>query len=473
MARARIAYLSDEEKQRLHEEIAWMLENVGVGFNTARALDIMEAAGAPVDREGRTARIPWQLVEDALGQTPRKVRLAGRDPRHDLVIGDDHLACCTDGTATYVVDDETGARCAGSAAYLRQFMRLFDALPQVDYAWPSVSARDLDPRTANLEIEVISLEECTKHLQDEVRSPEYVEPLVEILEVIAGASLVERPIFSTITCTISPLQHDPAMTEASLLLAPAGVPICIMPMPLMGTTSPMSLMGTVVITMVEMLSAVVLFQLATPGCALLAAPEPAAADMRSGHYLCGAAEATLMSVASVEMCRHYGLPTQGPGCGGDGRYPDYQEGAEGMAAAVMLALAGVDSLLAFGTLDGAQSLSLAKAVLDSDAVGMVRRLSGRQKVDAEEMLHDDLVAVGIGSHFLGRRSTRRRYRSGELWEPTVFRRGPAPAGERPAGLVAEAAARARELLRAHEVTPLADDARRRVDEVLRRFRATL
>ena len=46
------------------------------------------------------------------------------------------------------------------------------------------------------------------------------------------------------------------MTEASLALARAGVPIVVMPMPLMGTTAPMSVAATTVITMAELLSAV-------------------------------------------------------------------------------------------------------------------------------------------------------------------------------------------------------------------------
>jgi len=473
MAQARITYLSDDEKQRIHEETVWMLEHVGVGFNTPKAIEVLAAAGAPVDREALTAKIPWALVEAALETAPERILLAARDPRHDITLGEEYLACCTDGTATYVIDDETGERHAGSAAYLRQFMRLFDALPQVDYAWPSVSARDLDPATANLEIEILCLEECSKHLQDEVRAPEFARPLVEICEVVADASLHERPIFSTINCTVSPLQHDPGMTEASLILAEAGVPIVVMPMPLMGTTAPMSAMGTVVVNMVELLSAVTLFQLAVPGCPLIAGPEPAAADMRSGLYLCGAAEATLMSLAAIEMCLHYGLPTHGAGPGGDGRYPDYQEGAEGMAAGVALSLTGVESILAFGTLDGAQSLSFAKTVLDCDAVGMIRRLTGRQKVDRAEMLHDDLAEVGIGGHYLSRKSTRRRLREGELWQPEVFRRGTASADSRPDGLVAEAAAYARDLLAAHEVEPLRDDARAAIADVLRSFRARL
>ena len=78
-------------------------------------------------------------------------------------------------------------------------MRLFDALPEVDYAWPSISARDLDPRTAGLEIEAISLAYLTKHVQDEVREVAHVAPLLQIFEAVAGGSLWDRPVFSTST----------------------------------------------------------------------------------------------------------------------------------------------------------------------------------------------------------------------------------------------------------------------------------
>ena len=279
-------------------------------------------------------------MEEALGTTPRRVLLAARDRRRDVVLGDGSLSVCSDGTATCLLDDVTGERLPGTAARLRTVMRLLDALPQCDYVWPSLSARDLDPLTANLEIEAISLAECGKHLQDEVRGPEVVSPLVDILEAVAGASLHDRPIFSVINCTVAPLEHDPEMTRATLELARRGVPIVVMPMPLLGTTAPASLVGTIVVNMAELLSTVVLLQLAAPGCPVVSAPEPALADLRTGLYQCGAPEAFLMTLACLEMSALYGLPTQGGGLGGDGRYPDFQEGAEGLAAALLSPCAG-------------------------------------------------------------------------------------------------------------------------------------
>ena len=275
------------------------------------AIDLVAAAGAEVDRDTLTAKLPWALVEDCLAKVPRDILLAARDPERDVHIDDGAMVTTSDGTATYLMDDRSGRRLEGSAEALARTTRLFDGLPEIDFVWPSLSARDLDPVTANLEIEAITLRNTTKHVQDEVRSPEYVEPLVEILEAIAGASLWERPIFSTINCTVAPLQHDRPMTEASIALARAGVPILILPMALMGTTGPMTTLGTTIVNMAELLSAVVLFELAAPGCQVYSGIGSASADMRTGFYLCGNPEAVLVNLIGIEMSRFYGLRAAG------------------------------------------------------------------------------------------------------------------------------------------------------------------
>ena len=399
---------------------------------------------------------------------PRQVRLAGRDPAADVVVGDGSLTFCTDGTATYMYDDVSGVRTEGTTQDLRDVMRLFDALPEVDYAWPSISARDLHPLTAGLEIEAISLANLTKHVQDEVREVAHVAPLLQIFEAMAGGSLWDRPVFSTINCTIAPLQHEREMTEATMALVKAGVPVLILPMPLMGTTSPMTVLGTCIVNMAELLSAVVLFQLAQPGCGLISGVGAAAADMRTGGYLCGAPEVGLINAICIEMSRFYGLPVTGSAVTSDALASNHQAGAEGMLTGLACALAGADSLLAFGLMDGAETASLAKIVMDCDVVGMIRRFVRDDPVDETTALVGDIAEVGVGGHFLSQRSTRRFLRRGELWRPRVFQRDTfeSYAGR---GLAAEAAAQARDLLASHEVAPLTDDVAREIDDVIERY----
>jgi trimethylamine--corrinoid protein Co-methyltransferase len=468
VTRPRLTYLSSEDCDFLHEQAVRVLAEIGIGYNTPAAIDLLAEAGARVDRAALTARLPWELVERCLATCPSEVRLAARDPRHDVVVGDGSLRFCADGTATYMLDDVSGRREEGSAEWLRRAMRLYDALPAVDYAWPTISARDLDPLTAGLEIEAISLANLSKHVQDEVRDPAHVAPLVEILEAVAGGSLRDRPIFSTIDCTVAPLQHEREMTEATMAMVRAGAPVLALPMPLSGTTAPMTVLGTMIVHVAELLSAVVLFQLASPGCGIISGMGAGVADMRSGLYLCGTPECALMNVIGIEMSRFYGLPCTGSAITCDAKASNQQAGAEGMLTGAACALAGADTILAFGCSDGAQALSFAKVMLDCDSVGALRRLVRDDPIDATRALVDDIAAVGIGGHYLGRRSTRTFHRAGEVWQPEFWQRDPFDHyRERP--LEAEAAARAEEILDAHQVTPLADEVAAEIDAVIGRF----
>jgi trimethylamine--corrinoid protein Co-methyltransferase len=473
VARARIQYLSDAEKEFVHQQTVRVLEETGIGFNTPAALDLLEEAGVPVDRETLRAKLPWEVVERCLKTVPRRMLLAGRDPAQDRWLDDDEpIVFSTDGTATYMYDDRTGERWEGTEKDLREMMRLFDALDEIDMNWCSICPRDVDPVTSGLRMAAFGLTESGKHLQDEVRVPEQVAPFVEMLETFAGASLHERPIYSVTNCTIAPLQHDREMTEAGILLARAGVPIFLLPMPLMGTTGPMSVLGTCIVNMAELLSAVVVYQLAAPGCSLVSGVGSAAAEMRSGLYLCGAPEVGLINMLCIEMSHHYGLRTMGSAISTDAKQTNHQAGAEGMMTGLASALAGSECILAFGLLDGAQIVSKAKTVLDSDTVGCIRRFVREDPIDDTTSLMDDIREVGIGGHFLARKSTRQFYRGGELWTPALWQRAAFETyADRP--LVREAADRADEIIATHRAVPVDDDVLRRVDQVIEAYRKTV
>jgi len=462
MARLQASLLSAAERETLNEQALSVLEEVGVAYNTPAAMDVLEGTGAILDRERLTARLPRTLVERCLETAPRTVLLAARDPARDVRLGDGSLSVTSDGGATYMLDDESGERREGSADDLRTIMRLFDALPDVDYVWPTISARDLDPLTANLEIAAISFRSCAKHVQTGVRRPEYVAPLLEMFAAVGGAPVAERPVLSTINCTVAPLAHDGPMTEASIALARAGVPIVILPLPMMGTTAPMTVAGVTVVALAELLSAVVLFQLAAPGCPLIASPEPASADLRSGFYVSASPEAAAATLAGVEMAKQvYDLPTLGLGPGSDAKAPDFQDGIE--APGVLDALLGADSLVGLGCLDSAQATSLAAIVLHHDAAGLIKKRLADIPFTAADCLIDDIRAVGPGGHYMGRRSTRERAR--DAWRPAVLRRGTFEAFQGRT-LVQDALQRARELLASHEVAPLPEDVERHLDEVV-------
>jgi trimethylamine--corrinoid protein Co-methyltransferase len=472
MAQARLQYLSGAERAFIHEQTVRVLEEVGVAYNTPTLTELLQEAGAAVDAEHLTAKLPWELVDRCLKMVTHDVLLAGRDPAYDCSINGNGIVYTSDGAATFMLDDLTGERHVGTRADLARMMRLYDAMPEIDFTWATITPSDVDARVGNLEMARISFENSRKHVQDEVLSPDQVPVFVEMLEAIAGAPLRQRPIYSVTNCTIAPLQHDRGMTEAHILLAQAGVPIFVLPMAQMGTTAPMSVIGTSILNMAELLSAVVLFQLAAPGCAMVSAVGSAAAEMRSGLYLCGAPEDGLINVICIEMSHFYGLRAQGSAVSCDAKACNLQAGVEGAVTGMASALAGADAMLAFGLLDSAQTASLAKTVLDADTVTAIERFVREDPVDAAAALVDDIVAVGIGGHFLGRRSTRERQHTGELWQPHLWQRGPFEQYAT-TSLVRDAAARAEELIAGNDVPPLPDDVQRHIVGLIKRYLASI
>jgi len=471
VARPRTQYLSDADKQFVHEQTVRLLQEVGVAYNTPTLTGLLREAGATVDEADLTVKLPWELVERCLAMLPRDIFLAGRDPAYDCRVSDDGILYTSDGAATYMLDDLTGERHEGTEADLAQMMRLYDAVPEIDFTWATITPGDVDSRVGNLEMARITFENSRKHLQDEVRTPDQAPVMIELLEAIAGAPLTERPIWSATNCTIAPLQHDGEMTEAHILMAKAGCPIFVLPMPQMGTTGPMSVLGTSILNMAELLSAIVLFQLAAPGCAMVSAIGSAVAEMRSGLYLSGAPEDGLINMACIEMSHFYGLRAQGSAVSCDAKACDLQAGAEGMLTGLASALSGADVMLAFGLMDSAQTASLAKTVLDADTVNAIERFLRDDPVDEAQSLVDDIIAIGIGGHFLARKSTRTMYRGGELWQPHLWHRG---TFEQHAGtpLVKDAWDRAHQMIAENDVPPLPDDVGRHVDRLIADYLAS-
>ena len=331
-----------------------------------------------------------------------------------------------------------------------------------------LSARDLHPLTAGLEIEALSFASFSRHVQDEVRDPARLAPLLEIVRgggrrlAVAEARLQHRRLHGG-----APAAPAREMTEAAMKLVPAGVPVLVLPMPLTGTTSPITVLGTCIIDLAELLSAVVLFQLVQPGCSLISGVGAAVADMRTGGYLCGAPEVGLINVVCIEISHFYGLPVTGTAGTGNSKASNFQAGAEAMLTGLACGLAGADSMLAFGLIDGAETVSLAKTIMDRDVVTMIERLLRDDPVDAVHALTADIREVGVGGHYLGRRSTRELLRAGEQWAPRDFSVG---RSRRTAGAAWwTTPPSGAELLRTHEVPPLPDDVAAEIDSVIERY----
>ena len=87
-----------------------MIESAGVRFPSNKALDILEAHGARVDRSSMIAKIPGAVIEEYLALMPPVYTLAALDPALDLPLDGNHSFLGTDGCGVEIMDAFTGER---------------------------------------------------------------------------------------------------------------------------------------------------------------------------------------------------------------------------------------------------------------------------------------------------------------------------------------------------------------------------
>jgi trimethylamine--corrinoid protein Co-methyltransferase len=226
-----------------------------------------------------------------------------------------------------------------------------------------------------------------------------------------------------------------------------------------GSTSPVTLAGTLVQLNAEQLSGIVLTQLVRPGTPVLAGYIPGVADMRSGGYLAGAVEFGMMQAAASQLAHRYQVPIYGSGGMTDSKIPDAQAGYEKMCTLMLAAMGGCNFIHhAIAMITNMNAASLEQAVMDDEIVGMVMRALQGIAVTEDSMAVEAIDRVGPGGHYLMDAHTLEFMRS-ELFLPALADRQNRAMWET-AGKEdsrARAVARVEELLRTHTPFPLPSD----------------
>ena len=280
-------------------------------FESPKALAILKKAGAGVDEGSDLVRLPRRLVEDALSLAPREFVLGARDPSCDLHLGSGFTYGTTDGCGVEVVDWRTGERRSSTKADLEAITRMQDCLGSISYWWPTVSAGDCGETAQLHEIEA-GWNNTGKHLMGMVQGETLARAAVEMATAVAGGAgeLRRRPVMSDLIGTVSPLLHDKDGIEAGLVFAEAGVPVCYVTMPNLGTTAPATKAGAFVVGAAEIVAAAVLHELAAPGAPVIGSIMQIYADPRTALTLTSPLDDRCRFLAT-ELLHSFGLPGAG------------------------------------------------------------------------------------------------------------------------------------------------------------------
>jgi trimethylamine--corrinoid protein Co-methyltransferase len=408
----RVGFLSDEQLDRLQDATLRVLEDVGVRFPSERALAILADHGATVDHATRIVRFPRDLVRRAMATVPRTFTMAARDPAFDLHLEEGTSYFTTDGCGVATIDWDTRVERPSRKSDVAEVARIADYLGSIGFMWPTVSAQD-HGRTSQLHEIDAAYNNTVKHFQAMVMGAEPARRAIEMATVIAGSreALRERPVLSDLICSIAPLAQDDAGLEAALVFAEAGIPVGFLAMPTLGTTAPATTAGCLVVGDAEVISGIVLLQLAYPGAPVFHSIMKAWADPRTGTYVGYSLDARVR-YAPVEMAHHWGVPSMAACFGTDSPSAGtWQAGVEVALDPLIAGLTGPELVTGLG-LDRTYTLLYPEAIiLDDDIYQRARYALLAEEVDDETLALDVIANVGPGGHYLLEQHTRKYMRT--------------------------------------------------------------
>jgi trimethylamine--corrinoid protein Co-methyltransferase len=405
--------LSRDQIGRIHETALRVLEEVGVRVELDEAKKTLADSGARLD--GDRVRLHPELVEDALRNAPSRIVLCGADEEHDLVVQGRRTYFGTGGAAVNVVDLETGDRRDSRLRDIVDLARLADALPHVHFFVRPCAAQDVPAEAQAVNEFYAALAHTAKHVMGGGYSPEGVETVVELATRIAGSpeALRQRPRLTIIVGWMnSPLRFDRDGTRTLMAAVRSGLPVALSSAPMAGSTSPITLAGTLVQLHAEELAGLVFTQLLQPGAPVLYGGIPSMADMRQLRYIGGGVEFGMMNAAIAQLSHYINVPNYNSAGITEAKMPDLQAVYEKSFAVLQCALSGSNCIHhAAGMLESLMTVSPEQLVIDNEILAMARRTVRGIEVRPDTLAFDAIRDAAAEGNYLTAEHTLRHLRT--------------------------------------------------------------
>lgn len=419
--------LSDSDLGRIHEVSLALLGDFGMSDAPPVVTDLVCGAGGKLTDEGRLI-FPADLVTRALTELRRDIALFGRTPLHDLTLDATSVYLGSGGAAPMILDLRSGRYRATTLADLYDAARLVDALPHVQFFARSLVARDMEnDRLLDLNTCYAALAGTTKHVIVSASSAAHVAEIAAMCHLVAGgtAEFAARPFLSlNINHVAPPMRFSPEAAEVLVAAARAGIPCMVNTFGQMGASSPVTVAGCLAQSNAETLAGMIIAWLANPDTPAIYGARPMVTDLRSGGMAGGSGEQALLTAATVQMARHYGLPNSTIAGATDSKMADAQAGFEKALSITMAAQAGANLVTqAAGMQAGLMGASFEAYVIDNDMLGAIRRSLAPVEI-SDEALDPKMITDTIRSegHFLGHPQTFGRMKTDFLYPDLADRR---------------------------------------------------
>jgi trimethylamine--corrinoid protein Co-methyltransferase len=399
----RAAALDDEACATVHEATVQLLEHTGVEVHHDEALALLRKAGARTD--GTRVRMPRALVDDALFSAPRSVTLASRGETPGITLESGPVYYGTGSDCLYVLGPGARERRQVSLGDVEEMAALQEKLPAIDFVMSMAHPHELDAEFAPVAQFAAMLRGTSKPL---IMVPEAGTDVALFKEMAAVCGAADS--WALYAMPTPPLVHGFHSAERLLRCAEHDVPMVYAGAYLQGATAPASRAGSLLLSNAEMLSGLVITELAKPGAPFVYGVTQGAMNPRTAHVLYCAPEAMANQQVSSDLARSYDLPTFGYGGCADSLMLDEQWAFEAGMTLLTAALSGVTLLHDLGYVASGTASSYEAVVIMDELVRWVKAYLEGVTVDEVTLAAAEIAEVGPGGTHLARKYTRRHVR---------------------------------------------------------------
>jgi trimethylamine--corrinoid protein Co-methyltransferase len=417
--------LSQTEIERIHAASMEILSEIGIKVEYGKARQLFLEAGAQVDQETSAVRIPESLLMTLLKSAPSSFTLYGNDPDVQVEVGGDSVTFAGLGTPTHILDIDTGERREVVLADVYRHIKIINALTHIHNSQMDIWPSDIPMTTIHAEAILAWARHSRKSFGMGCYGFLPTLDMMRMMGIAAGGKeeLRARPRFFTICSVNSPLQMIQMQAEGLLICAEYGQPLAMSPEAIAGSTAPATLAGLLAQQNANILAHIALAQIARPGTPVLYGTVSTITNMRLGTVALGSVETGLITAASAQLARHYGLPCRSVGGATDSNVEDYQAGFERIATLIPAVLSGVNFITCGGTLDATMLESHLLLALDDELCGMVLRMAEGIRVDDESLAMDVIRKVNFSGNYLTESHTRQHFRQEHYMPQLLVREG--------------------------------------------------
>ncbi|MGD2024342.1 MAG: trimethylamine methyltransferase family protein [Desulfobacterales bacterium] len=398
--------LSPQQIETIHEASLTILESIGITFESGleATLALLEDAGATIDNDRLRIILPRKLVAEQVAKAPEQVILRSRDGKNDLDLKQHHVYLGTGGAAINILDLESGQARPSTLKDIYQIGRLVDALDNIHFFLRPCIPTDIPQTAYDVNVFYACLKATAKHVMAGVNDEKGFHSVLDLASMIAGGpeKLKAHPFISIIASfAISPLK---LCTQSTLIMQECvrnQIPVALSSAPMAGSTSPLTMAGTLAQLHAEQLAGITIGQLTRPNASILYGGIPGMANLRTAGYLGGAVECGMMNAAIHQLAHHIGVPNYNSSGLTDAKIPDAQAGWEKAMTTLMAAMGGSNYVHhAAGMLESMLTVAYEQYVIDDEIIGMSCKVLKGITVDPEHLALEVIDSVGPGGNFI-------------------------------------------------------------------------